>query len=263
MKKFISYFVFCIVFAIILCSVIPELRYHLTADAQTTKWSDIKDAAVGDNQTEGIFAINPYTYDGISFNRGRGLFFSTGLQVDVTRASGNITAIGTSTPADNFSNPTTAIGAWHLPGLYNGATWDRFLESVHGDDLSEAYGGNVASFQYTYDGSNLDRVRSIAALPGSILINKSSNASTNITTNTSTVVKASPGFLNMLIINTGCQACTVAFYDDATSPCNTGFVQTILAETSPQSTKIEHQYANGICVLTAGAGAANISVLYR
>jgi hypothetical protein len=262
MKKFISYFVFYIVFAVILCSVIPELRYHLTVDAQTTKWSNIKDAAVGDNQTEGIFAINPYTYDGISFNRGRGdaVF---GLDVDVTRVSGNITAIGSSTPADNFANPTTAVSAWHLPGLYNEATWDRLLESVHDDDLSEAYGGNVASFQYTYDGSNWDRVRSIAALPGSILINKSSNASTNITTNTSTVVKASPGFLNMLIVNTGCSGCTVSFYDDATSPCDTGFVQTISAETSPQSTKIEHQYANGICVLTAGAGAANINVLYR
>lgn len=243
-----------------LISIVPELRDSVFVNAQTTKWYPIKDAFLGDNLTEGTSAFNMYTFDGTNYNRVYGSVF--GLRVDATRIQ-NMTIIGNKTPANNFANPTTAINSWDLSGLYNGTTWDMLQSSIHGDDLGTVSGGNVAAFRYVYDGANTDRIRSGgAALPGSVLVNKSSTASSNITTNTSTVVKATPGFLNMITVNAVGNTSTAAIYDDSTSPCNTGLVETFPTDVV-FAVKIEHQYANGICVLTAGVAAANISVLYR
>ena len=90
------------------------------AVAQTTAlWNNVRDAAVGDNITNGILATSVYMYNGTAFDRVRG-DTTNGLDVDVTRMPG-----GAQTPADGTANPTTFQGAWSLNGLFNGTTWDR------------------------------------------------------------------------------------------------------------------------------------------
>jgi len=91
------------------------------AVAQTaTQWNNVRDAAVGDNLSNGIFASGLYLFNGTAFDRVRGDTIN-GMDVDVTRLPG-----GGQTPADAAANPTTFSGTWTLNGLFNGATWDRW-----------------------------------------------------------------------------------------------------------------------------------------
>ena len=102
------------------------------AVAQTTAlWNNVRDAAVGDNITNGILATSVYMYNGTAFDRVRG-DTTNGLDVDVTRMPG-----GAQTPADAFANPTTFQGTWSLCGLFNGTTWDRCRGSITNGLLTE------------------------------------------------------------------------------------------------------------------------------
>ena len=82
-------------------------------------WNNVRDAAVGDNLSNGILAVSTYLWDGSNFDRVRG-DSTNGMDVDVTRLSGEIT------PADAYANPTTANQMWALLGIFNGSTWDRW-----------------------------------------------------------------------------------------------------------------------------------------
>lgn len=268
-KKFILSLCIAVILVAGISFLVPELRSAITqitglaVSETSTKWNNLRDAAAGDNLARGIGAFLPYVYDGTNFDRVRG-DIANGMDVDVTRVSGNVTVIGGATPADNYANPTAAVNTWSLMGLFDGTTWDRWLASTHGDNLTTAAGANVAAFNYVYDGTNWDRIRGAStSLPGSVLVDNSSNASSNIVANTSTVVKASAGYVNMLVVNTGGTTSTVAFYNDATAPCDTGLVGTLATVASGSSIKLEHSFSTGICALTAGAAAADISVLYR
>ncbi len=102
------------------------------AVAQTTAlWNNVRDAAVGDNITNGILATSVYMFNGTAFDRVRG-DTTNGLDVDVTRMPG-----GAQTPADAFANPTTFQGTWSLCGLFNGTTWDRCRGSITNGLLTE------------------------------------------------------------------------------------------------------------------------------
>lgn len=86
-----------------------------------------------------------------------------GLDVDVTRVSGNVNIVGTKTPAVDYANPTDAVGTWSLIGGYDGSTWDPLLNSTHGNNLTTTRGLNVASFLYINDGTDFDEVTSAPA----------------------------------------------------------------------------------------------------
>jgi len=122
------------------------------AVAQTSiQWNNVKDGAVGDNITNGLLASGGYIFDGTNWDRVRG-----------TGGAINVTAVGTKTPADAYANPTDATGTWALLGLWNGATWDRALSSLHGDGLVAATyprGLNTTSFAYLFNGTTYDRIR--------------------------------------------------------------------------------------------------------
>jgi hypothetical protein len=100
----------------------------LAVAQSSTKWNNVKDSSVGDNQTSGIMLVNPTVYDGTNFDRIRG-DTTNGIDVDVTRVSGNITVIGANTPADDYTNPTDAINSFSLNAEFDGTTYDRVYHS--------------------------------------------------------------------------------------------------------------------------------------
>jgi len=268
---------------------VPSIRSQVMqvsglAVAQSTiLWNHLKDAAQGDDLTNGVGAMGMYGWDGANFDRIR-VNASGAMQAEI---------VGAVTPADNYANPTTALQDYALIGVFDGATWDRALSSthgdglittyglnvagfgyefdganwdrglssVHGDNLTTAYGKNVASFNYGHDGTNWDRLKTGINL-GILLVDDSSNASTNIAVNASTVVKATPGKLNMITVNVVGVGSTVALYNDATAPCDTNLVGTV-DTTVLREIEFNHSFTVGICALTAGGGAANINLLYR
>ncbi|MEM4313086.1 MAG: hypothetical protein QXH95_03420 [Thermoplasmata archaeon] len=137
-----------------------------------TKWNNVSDGARGDNLLSGVMAVAPYVWTGTDFDRVRG-DTTYGLDVDVTRVSGNVNTVGTKTPSDGYANPTDAINSFSLLGLFNGTTWDR----ARGDTTNGLYvqvrpwntpsdnfenptnANNSLSFQVAFDGTNWDRVR--------------------------------------------------------------------------------------------------------
>jgi len=100
-----------------------------------TRPNDVKDAAQGDNLTNGLIASGTYLFDGVNWDRAR----ATGL------TDGNTSTAGLGSASFEFG--------------YNGATWDRLLTSTHGDNLTTSAGLNTAGFLYAFDGVNWDRVR--------------------------------------------------------------------------------------------------------
>ena len=94
-----------------------------------------------------------------------------------------------------------------------------------------------------------------------------SNSVKNVTTNATTIIKASTGTLNTIIINTAGTTSTVAFYDIAGAGCTStpasGYLFTIGTASLAIDPTIRHIFNIGICAVTAGAGAANISILYK
>jgi hypothetical protein len=124
------------------------------AVAQTTSlWNNVRDAAVGDNISNGILATSLYMYNGTAFDRARG-DTTNGLDVDVTRMPG-----GAQTPADAFANPSTFQGSWSLNGAFNGTTWDR-VRTAAGDSNST---GVLAINNGLFTGTNFARERSVSA----------------------------------------------------------------------------------------------------
>lgn len=102
------------------------------AVAQTsTLWNNVRDAAAGDNLSNGIFATGLYLFNGSAFDRARG-DTTNGLDVDVTRMPG-----GSFTPADGVTNPTLIPGNETFGMIYNGSTWDRIRGSTTNGVLSE------------------------------------------------------------------------------------------------------------------------------
>ncbi len=128
------------------------------AVAQTaTQWNNLKDAAVGDNLTNGVGALGCYEFDGSNWDRCRG-DTTNGIDVDITRLQA-----GTITPADAFSNPTTAITDFSLLAGFNGTTWDRLRSSgTNADALATQTLGvlQINSIQRGWNGTTLDRIRS-------------------------------------------------------------------------------------------------------
>jgi len=101
----------------------------LAVAQSSTLWNNVIDAAKGDSQTNGILGMSPYLYNGVSFDRVRG-DTTNGMDVDVTRMSGSIT------PADGYTNPTTANQIWSLNGVLNGTTWDRIRSASAANNIA-------------------------------------------------------------------------------------------------------------------------------
>ena len=119
------------------------------------------------------------------------------------------------------------------------------------------------SLQWLYNGTSLVPQRQdVYAGAGTAAVREKGFSSTNITTNASTVVKASAGRLQRLIVGVAGTATTVAIYNDATSPCDTNLLGTINTAAEKQ-VDMDINAATGICLLTAGTTAANIMAVWE
>lgn len=92
------------------------------------------------------------------------------------------------------------------------------------------------------------------------LVTTAGDSFTNVTTNTDTVIKASAGTFKGISVNTLGTTSTVVVYNNTTcTGAKIGTFSTILQN----SLQINAAASTGICVTTAGAGAADITVYYR
>ena len=229
----------------------------------------LKDAGnIGDAITKGLMATGIMSYNGTNWDKVRG-DTTNGIDVDVTRITGTVTMTGAITPADAFANPTTAVNGNSLLSGFNGTTWDRIRsEGTNADGDAVLTLGALAAEAYNkvFNGTTWDRLRS-GITTGSVLTDNSSNASSNITTNATTAVKATGGVLNAVIVNVVGTTSTVALYNIASAGCTgtpaSGYAFTLSTATLALDTNINHTFTLGICAVTAGAAAADISALYR
>jgi len=134
-------------------------KVGITVAQSPIQWNDVKDAAQGDNLTNGILASGIYAFDGVNWDRAR----ATAL------ADGNTSTAGLGTASFGFG--------------FNGVTWDRILSSLHGDGLVAATyprGINTASFGYMFNGATYDRLRGATAtgLQVNVLTNTAGTAGT-------------------------------------------------------------------------------------
>lgn len=242
-----------------------------------TTWDMARNTTHGDNITTTLglnaAAVN-YLFDGTNYDRWL-----------------------SSTHGDNL---TTASGGNVASFEYgfDGTNWDRLLKSVHGDSITTASGLNVASILYGFDGTNYDRLKTSNAedLTTGVLasgtygwdgsgwdkvwtkqgtigvptllrtfphtINEYNN---QITTNTSTVITSgNMPIITKIIVNVAGTTSTVAIYEDTSAPCDTGYAFTLPTATTGVIHDIDFLADTaGFCVLTAGAAAANITVLHN
>ena len=231
----------------------------------------VKDAGnLDDNITKGMLAVGPLVYDGTNWDKVRG-DTANGIDVDVTSISGTVTMTGNITPADAFTNPATAINGNTLLSGFNGTTWDRLRsEGSNADGDAVLTLGVLATEAYNkvFNGTTWDRIRSGITI-GSVLVDNTSNTSGNITTDTTTAIKATAGILNRVIVNmAGTAPASVALYNIASAGCTgtpaSGYVATLSTETAGVALEFNHTFTLGICAVTvSGATDANVSALYR
>lgn len=228
----------------------------------------VKDAGnITDASSSGVLSVGPLVYNGTTWDRLKG-DATNGVFVNI-KSSVALTFTGAITPADTFTNPTNAVNSYSLLGGWNGTTWDRVgTAATNADGLSTTTIGNIraATYNLIFNGSTWDRQRSGVIL-GEVRMDTSSNASSNITTNTTTVIKGTAGVFGTMIVNTAGTTSIVAFYNIASAGC-TGTPASGYAWTSPTTTlnaqpMFNHTFTLGICAVTTGGAAANISVLYR
>lgn len=93
-------------------------------------------------------------------------------------------------------------------------------------------------------------------------VTQSGASAVNITTNTDTNVKASAGTFVGISVNTVGTTSTAKIYNDADGTCSSGLIASFTT-TAVGSIMVGATMPIGICVKTAGAGAADITILYR
>lgn len=179
----------------------------------------------------------------------------------------NITQIlGAAVSATNplFVSPATASTPWAVTGSGAAGTAATGVVTVQG---IAAMTPLLATLSGTNNINTVTAVTAISnALPagtntiGAVTI--PGNSFTNITTNADTNVKGSAGTLVGFTVNTIGTTSTVKFFNDADGTCNSGLVGTYT--TVGQSfIQVPASMTTGICVQTAGAAAADITVFWR
>lgn len=168
-------------------------------------------------------------------------------------------------PGDNL-NPSTVILGYSLEGVWdsNNNVWRRNVAANN-----DAVSPNVvaASGIYLYNAVNNSLDRWTEGVSGGGIADSSSNNVSIVSTNATTAIKSTKGIVNNIITNTAGSAWTIAFYNITSTGCTgtpaSGYVFTLQGNTAGQIQSINHSFTNGICAVTAGTTAGNLSILYR
>lgn len=224
-----------------------------------TTWDRLRSTA---NNADAVAVTTLGIQTGVSYRYG-----FNGTTWDRLRSGGNA--------AD--AEATVSLGLTETDSYlrgFNGTTFDRLKsEGNNADGVATSTLGSLMQKAYAmiFNGTTWDRQRS-GIITGQALVDWSSTSSSNITTNVTTAVKGTGGILNTIVLNAAGTTSTVALYNIASAGCTgtpaSGYVITIPTGTlgtsiSGNFVAINHTFTLGICVLTAGAAAADISVLYR
>lgn len=125
----------------------------------------------------------------------------------------------------------------------------------------------VGSFLMVWNGATGYKAVQAGMINGTVQMDWGSTGVSNIATNTTTASKAFTGILNTIVVNTAGTASTVALYNIASAGCTgtpgSGYVATLPTTSTGTIYQVNHGFSLGICAVTAGTGAANISLLYR
>ena len=193
--------------------------------------------------------------------------------LDVNVKSGGF--VGSATPSDAFTNPTTASVSYSLLGAYDTSGWNM-LRTAYADGL--AVTGILGVGLMGWNGTTFDRVDidandALYVNPG-VLDNDTDDmsilphpdvVSANITADASTSVKGTAGDLLKIIVGVaGTGASTTAIlYNDAdcaSLPAAIGTIDTTATGVWP----LNIAFSAGLCVVTSnGTTDANIIVVYR
>lgn len=253
--------------AIVAKTAVSTIAGLAVAQSPTT-WNSVKDAAVGDNLINGLFAGALYFFDGTDFDRARG-DSTFGLDVDVTRMPGS-----SQTPADGFANPTTFSGAWALNGVLNTAgSWDR-MRAAQTTSLSTALTTGIqAQAQYAYDftGVSQNRYKAITQISNQQLgMTNVTGLFRRITTNTSDYVAMAPAVgmvLQKVLVTVPGVTSTLTIYlePDGSAPCGGAGSSIVNTVSTIEFGTINYEglyLAGNLCFLTAGGTPAEVLVMY-
>lgn len=177
---------------------------------------------------------------------------------------------GNVTPADGYANPTTAVQAYSLGGIFNGTTWDRArtassASATTGTGLRGAgILGQYNTVAPTFTNGQFGMIQIDAT--GIMQTNEAVFSAANITTATTTTVKGTgPGWLKRVIVGVAGAGSTFAVYNIASAGC-TGTPASGLQGTYDSSAirvvDFDLRLSLGICVVTT-ATAPNLTVIYK
>lgn len=237
--------------------------------SSSTAIENAKTVNNGQNTTgAGILGAGLLAFDGTNFQRAQASVltdafgFNAFNQLVVTNAApvfnGNTWDRMKSATAAHNTTGTGLLGA--APLVFNGTNYLRLSSSgARGDADGGDYQAAVGP--YVFNGSTYDRLRGSTdgtTLTGAVRTIPAAATFSNITTNTTTTVKNAPGVITGLVINTAGTTSTVILKDNATVIGTfTTTVQGALNFDAPINC------ATTIVAVTAGAAAADITVLYR
>lgn len=215
-----------------------------------------------------------HVWNGSSWDRqysSAGANFTTGTGVT---ASGIMAVYNSSLTAPTTGQysvaQATADGSIRTaPVLYPGAGRTG-LSSNLGQAYAQGFQTQVlaATQNLLWNGTTSDAMFSAPGAAGNsnsgqgvLAVEEAGRTYTNITTATSTQVKATKGFLHKIIVNTAVAAATITIYDNTS--CATTKVGTITlpATATPMVLEYNIGFATGLCITTSGA--TDLTIAYR
>jgi hypothetical protein len=251
-KKTILFFLACIIFIIITGFGAVQYQVGIGALDTTNKFNPVKDAAQGDAISNGLLAVGIYGKDFTATNQ-----FNIPT-VDSDPGSVNVNQKKLYTLSKIYGKLPGAANAYTVSvaggGDFSANYTTQDVNALYVTNIPLCRSGNLFTLCDTSSYGTMPLVETPAL----------SFSHTQITTNTSTVLKTSTTVINTIIVNTAGTASTIAIYDDNTAPCDTNYLFTLdTTTTGIIANKLMIKTNTGLCALTAGTAAADVTVFYR
>ena len=147
-----------------------------------------------------------------------------------------------------------------------------FISPAFADSLGSATGGtratqsNLAGCQYVNGAITLtvnQQSGVTCTVDGSVRTVESGQSYVHISTNTNTVVKASPGVIHTLMLGSKGGAGEIATLYDNTTCSGTVIAVVDLAGNDATSQTYDAKFNTGLCITTGSGTVADITVTYR